>query len=236
MPSEWCDLFLKVYSMNFERHWDIRGDNNRGWIDHRVKAFIDGIEVGHLTISYIPKDRFARHYEYGPVSYAIHISGACVGDGPSVKWVANLHWHVFKNLGSWNEANEVQRTINEMSFEEAMNFFYKTLVPVYEKVYGQKFLEHKEYWVDYPIVAYSYVEKEYRRKGIGTALYIEGAKWMQENGMTLYSSTLCSGNAEEFWNGLLSKGIAKPSKRRQVDRSCNYEAYCPRYEIDLENV
>lgn len=56
-----------------------------------------------------------------------------------------------------------------------------------------------------PLVDYIRVYDQYARQGIGTMLYVEGTKWMNELGMDLYASGLQSDEAKAVWKAMAGK-------------------------------
>lgn len=84
------------------------------------------------------------------------------------------------------------------------------------------FCSFKKYHVDYPIVDFIRVYDKYQRQGIGTQLYIEAAKYMEELGFVLRSSTLQSSAAESVWKSMSKKGIARMIPKRNVDQGRRY--------------
>ena len=37
--------------------------DKRGWVFHRINAYVDGEVAGHITLSYIPRDRWESIYQ-----------------------------------------------------------------------------------------------------------------------------------------------------------------------------
>jgi hypothetical protein len=220
--------------MIFKASIDISGDNNRGWIDHRISAILEGEDVGHITISYIPQKRFNEHYSEGVVDFLSKINGGPrkPDSGINKKWISSMYWHY--NSEGYMEANSVLNSINQMSDGEAFKFYNDTIKPYCKKKYGKEFNDFKKYHVDYPIVSFIIVEPNYRHNGIGTALYVEGARLMKkEFGMNLYSSTTQSGSAELAWASMARRGIAVPAPTRKIDTSNDYKrGHAPRYMIN----
>ncbi len=194
------------------------GDSNRGWIDHKIEAIINGEVVGYIVVSYIPSDRFALHYPEGPVDYAWKIAGSPSRSGPITKeWIASMYWS--NHNESWGEANDRYESIKAMSEQDALTFYRNYIVPFCNKKYGKEFLRFKEHWVDYPTVGFISVECFRRGRGIGTALCVQAHKVMMSNfNLPLHSSTLQSDAAKRMWSKMLEQGIAVQAPLRKCDK------------------
>ena len=180
------------------------GEENRGWVVDKLSAFIDGEEVGYLKIEYIPAAKWEKWYK-SPLDYMVHIHGWSVGQfgTPDVmgtmtvkklKSMAWYFWHKeFPNIEPGPE----------------MDHLVKKLERGVERKYAKKLEEFKEYHFDAPKPAWIEVKPEFRRRGIGTALYLEASRQMRARGLTLRASTLQSGSAEGVWRSLLERGLAE---------------------------
>lgn len=80
------------------------------------------------------------------------------------------------------------------------------------KKYGRQFKQFLHYYVDKPIVDYIRVEPEYRRQGIGTALYRAAQKWLHDRGMKLYASGLQSDEAKAAWKNMRKQWPVKAER------------------------
>jgi hypothetical protein len=69
--------------------------------------------------------------------------------------------------------------------------------------------------VNKPIVDYINVNEDYRRTGIGTALYFAGANWMRNIGMQLYASSIQSDEARSVWSKFKNKGYVNSDGERK---------------------
>lgn len=56
-----------------------------------------------------------------------------------------------------------------------------------------------DFLVDKPTVGYILVDEKFKRRGIGTQLYFEAAKWCQSKGLRLYASGIQSESAQAVW-------------------------------------
>lgn len=210
---------------------DSEGDNNRGWIVHKVSAVTPYMgtkkEIGYLKISYIPEDRFENHYK-SVIDYILNIQGySCNRKYYESKrdWIASLAYTFYHkswvgpgNWVGWHNANRLMDYIHSAP-DSHLDYILDKIRRDVNKVYSRNFREFRNTYVNYPIVDYISVDKEFRRLGLGTELYIAGGKWMKELGMALHSSTCQQEKAAAVWNSMLMKGIAKPSKFRKVDRT-----------------
>ncbi len=198
---------------------DVEGNENRGWIVHRIRAYKDGKVVGYLKLSYIPKDRFDDHYP-GILNYLTQIGGKSVlpYDMKTVPWeeipADKLGEHIYHMAMaahmSWNEANYLSKLGegNPERIKQIVMGLEKKLL----KQDGKQFRRFRAHTVDKPIVDFIRVEPEYRKQGIGTKLYDAAVRWMKNLGLPLYMALDTKGPTEKIWNKLEKKYSTKIEK------------------------
>jgi GNAT superfamily N-acetyltransferase len=211
-------------AITFEYFNDIEGDNNRGWQVDQIKAFVDGQEVGYLKLSYIPRERFNRYYP----SIFNWLSQM---EGKHILPFNKQHLDPFKHL----DAGEIKRALHNALYYyvklEGLRYNEVESLPDSELLLwlrkaegaahtqsGDKFEDFYAYYVNRPLVDYIHVNKDFRQRGIGTALYIAGAKWMAQKGMQMYASTLQQPEAAAAWKKMQERGWVKIARMADKDR------------------
>lgn len=197
---------------------DSEGNKNRGWTVHKLEAFVDGKEVGYLKISYIPKERFKAHYPH-----IINYLGKIAGQG---------EFDRIKNDEDLFRALQLRRYIPLYPDEDSSNKeLIKQGLKEVKNRYGKAFRQFKNFHVDKPLVDYIRVAsgspnslsapatESWRRQGIATALYYEGAKWLWKNyGFYLWASGVQSAEAKAAWQKMMKDGhVVKVGKRYHID-------------------
>ncbi len=221
--------------ITFKYDDDSEGDDNRGWQIYRIDAFVNGEHAGYLKISNIPRERFERYYPT-VLNYMAMIGGR-TGVLPFDK--RDAHYRDLDN-------EELRIAVRNLSYRNRKyNELWATgegipdsregILAIIEDIikndldeYHKKFKDFEEYHVDNPFVDYIRVfsgellsdktEKSFQRQGIGTALYLEGAKYLKKKGLMLRASGLQTDEARAIWKYLESKNLTKKiGKYRYID-------------------
>ena len=167
------------------------------WIVHKIDALVDNKPVGHLNISYIPKERFDEQY----ASIFDFISGegqAWAKDFYNMPQEDRLK-EMSKGLGGWPGLSKEE--IGKLSSDEKDKLEKKYTKIAYVK-YKKRFDDFKEFHVDKPLVDYIRVPDDMRRNRIGVALYEFGARWLAKKGFKLHASGIQSNEAKASWEWL----------------------------------
>lgn len=198
----------------FELWPDVEGDLNRGWIVDQIVALVDDNPIGYIKISYIPKERFEKWY---PNIFA---------------WLENFKGHHFYNftdhmkenpIEKWDE-DETKEFLKKLTdywggnryfitkFDYEKGNIIKQLLKAIKndkrfKQYMKNFIDFKNYHVDKPLVDYISVENEWKRKGIGTELYKEAAKYLASKELKLHASNIQSDEAVHVWKKFQDQGL-----------------------------
>lgn len=228
--------------IRLERHADTEGDDNRGWQVDEVRAFVGDIQVGYLKMSYIPLERYKRYYPsiFNYLDQVGGWSGLMgdfknraadwhtFDDDRLKKLIKNVEWRGFHN--------DYSRKPEELDHD------HKTLVQWAARLeaqllagrYGEQFKQFRKSHVNKPLVDYIRVAKggrddavtrrdqdklggpnssiNYRKKGIGRAMYLEGAQWLKEQGMVLRASSLQQPEAAAAWMSFKRDGLTRKDK------------------------
>ncbi len=207
---------------------DIEGDQNRGWVVHKIEAYLAGENVGYLKISYISSERFKRHYPH-LLNYLSKMEGHCVLPFKKKDWhwkdipVEELRSSVYVialEAGfTWTESCSLSEQAKQVDDKRLM-LLMEGLVRKLKKRKTAAFRHFKGYHVDKPIVDYIQVNEGFRRQGIGTALYRAGYRWMKSKGLPFYASTIQTKEAVAAWKGMAN---IFPMKRERIRvRTGNY--------------
>jgi GNAT superfamily N-acetyltransferase len=229
--------------IRFERIEDSEGDCNRGWQVDKLVAWMDGIrsvgigidgspeEVGYLKLAYIPKKRFDDHFKAGALSYADQIAGHRVFPAPK-DWETNPDARASHDIdgfddhqlrefvrgASWSFLNRdfsygaSHAKLQSMDRRQLMDQV-KEIRAAVEHRFSAEYRRFRRNVVDKPMVDFIRVHDGYRRLGIATALYVEGARWMAEKGLRLYASSNQSTEAAAAWGWMQNAGWVNRDSR-----------------------
>lgn len=216
-----AEIEFKVYEKSPRK-----GDGlNRGWVVHLIEAYVNGEEAGYIKISYIPKENFEKEYPT-IIHYVDKIHGNRLWppkdrfEKKVPKGARYPHWsdhlnkmdlvtqvlsiapmayaNMFHRREEWYSPEKVKEL--EGKTEPELKKIKNDLIKVLEKEHGEAFRGFAKFHVDKPIVDYISVEKDFRRKGIATALYLKAAKWLAGKGMKLHASGIQSKAAQKTWD------------------------------------
>lgn len=219
-----------MQSLTFKRIEDAEGDDNRGWQIDKVVPMLDGKEVGYLNMSYIPRARFMARYTAGVLSYCDLMEGHCLfdrseGRGGKSHDIASFDdetLRLFVRRAAWTFLHRDFSMGDELAAMDrsAMLALVSTITERATLLHQNKFDAFRRFHVDKPLVDFIRVDDELQGRGIGLALYAEGAKWMAEKRMQLRSSSLQSTGAPAAWRKMEALGwVLKGRKRRRIDAS-----------------
>lgn len=222
--SNLLDRSKNGHQIKFVYRDDIEGDQNRGWQVDLIEAFIEEQKVGYLKLSYIPRERFNRYYP-SILNWLAQI------DGKSILPYKKCALDPFKYLSAEeiksvlehmvlyyiNVAGLDRRNVHNLSDDKLHFWLRKAETAMYERS-EDRFEDFYAYFVDRPLVDYIHVEPSFRRLGIGTALYIAGAKWMAKKGMLMFASGIQQPEAAAAWDKMALKGFVKQMRMADKDR------------------
>ena len=242
---------------------DDEGDDNRGWIAHRIDAFIDGKPAGYIRTTYVDSERFKEWYP-SLLHFMAHIQGKGLPGGTSNKAKTPLEEmddatlnqimrELYKEGYSWTRNNfkEVYGDYKEMDRPTLLKTLKTILAKDPEfKDKRKAFNDFKKYFVDKPIVDYIKVydserfmgrsdhpdkgETDFRGQGISTSLYRKMAEFLKSKGLRLYASKMQSPEAKLAWKGLERRGWVKTEGgRRYLDPSVITELRGDSEAIDI---
>ena len=184
---------------------------NRGFVLDQIVAIIDGVQVGSLKIEYVPENLYRRFYP-GVLNFMAQIKGSNVLplDERAMPWRKLSREGLIKIL-CYNGYGVPGDARDFANYTDAK---LRDMVAAYEQKLlagkeGREFREFFSFHVDKPFVAYIEVNEEFRGRGIGTALYFEGARWMREKGMVFRSSRMQSDEAKIVWDKFKERGLTR---------------------------
>lgn len=180
-----------------------------GFVLHEVHAYINNEKAGYLKISYVPRQNYQKIYKTG-MDYARKCHGWCcgLGDNTDRDVLQQAAWYCFLD-------NDLNEKIKTMSAEE-LNDVFQMVEEHISKNLSEQIRKFKRFHINKPLVDSIQVFLPFRRQGIGTALYLEGARWMKEKDMFLHASGLQSESAEKCWDKFLKLGLAKSKSGRII--------------------
>jgi GNAT superfamily N-acetyltransferase len=201
----------KQPKLHFEYITDSEGDKNRGWQVDEIRAFNDIEKVGYLKLTYIPSKRFKEWYP-SILHFLSNVEGKlCLPmdyrKTPLKKIpLDELHpcraaMYVFRHV-----PYEEQVRLEKLPNDEKLAYFLE-LEKAAKKLYGKRFKEFKEYFVDKPYVDFIRAEDGYQNQKIGTALYDAGNQWMKSKGLKLYGSGTQTIQAKGAWDKFQKQGL-----------------------------
>lgn len=185
---------------------------NRGWVDDRVVAYSDGMEVGYIKTSYIPLANFQKFYPT-IFNWMDQIAGHCIFDSDK----EHYHWRELNNIGKrqliknlWSRANHEMgclQTLSEQAPDYELNGIISELESYFDKQYSGDFSQFKSYHIDRPHVAFIKVDEGYRLKGVAKKLYYEASKYLDQKQLLLHASTLQTDGPKVFWDKARKHGL-----------------------------
>lgn len=226
--------------IEFKKNLDTEREN-RGFVVHRLDAYVDGVHAGYLKISYIPSDLFKK---FNPTIF---------------HWMANFdgqttiipldkefsHYTDFDRnekirlLKYWSGSySDINRDFSKFSDDELTKMIRSIESQIAKgrdpdaKHIKKRYDEFIAWHVDKPKVDYIDVKTkdsfnqnyqddtraDFRRQGIALAMYQEGAKWMDSMGLRLYASTLQQPEAEAAWKKMDRLGwVERDGERLYLD-------------------
>lgn len=212
---------------------DVEGEN-RGFVTHRVSAWVEDLFLGHVDIAYVDKDAYAEHnptefhhmsnfgghghtkkhvlISQSPPSYETYpIDITADGDEDALE----ARKSVIHHLVGWGSEKH-HETITR--YEDFLKLARSTRR--YKENMG-KIKEFMSFHFENPYVGYSMVRdsdhkgivEDSRGKGVGTLLYAACAHAMRADGLSFSASSLRSPEADRLWAGFEEKGWTEPSEK-----------------------
>lgn len=199
---------------------DAEGDDNRGWTVHQIFAMGGDELAGYIKTAYIPQKRFAQRYP-NIVPYLCHMKGKVllpVGvetiEECNDEQLRKSCSHIAYETLPWGIASENVRMMSNYGKQSLMTFWNEG-VKTLEERYGKEFEAFRDFHVDKPIVDYVRVMDGYRRRGIATALYLEMAHYLAEQGLVLRASGLQAKEAAAWWDKAEKAGLVATAKDKR---------------------
>lgn len=199
-------------------------DPREPWIEHRVDAvlldrmlpdralgpnfnpdvhpWIPG-RIGYLKITYTPRAQWESFYP--TVWHYMRTREGFTSIDPDGT-EANIRQELSKYRWGWLSPDELERI--KIRYSESM-----------EKA--------RKHHVDKPVVGFIRVGEEFRRQGVGRAMYLEAARIMQERGMYLYASGTQGPEAEAAWLKFEAEGLVVSVGERRHLRLPAYLLHAP---------
>ena len=208
-----AELYQVRKDLGFSYSENLENKRDSTWRLDQITAYLNAGEVGHIKISYIPSARFDQNYP-GILNWLSQIKGEHVlpceyrrtpwRDIPidalrtcifTMAQAANIGW------ASSCRLNEIAKTASDDTLIEMLSHLEELLKERHEF----SFRQFRSFHVDKPLVDFIYVDKFFRRQGIGTALYRAGFRWMHARGLPFYSSDCQSDLAKLAWQSMRTR-------------------------------
>lgn len=192
-----------------------KGDQlSRGWVVHKIEAFINKKPAGWIKISYVPDEKFKKEYS-NIVQFAEKIAGNLFSLGREYDHLRNKADYPTDNFNNYPLIVQVYglhtqvqawpgytyEKLEELSNKELLELKEKFLKMLWKR-HGKRFEEFQDFHINKPLVDYIKVYPEFQRQRIGVALYEKAAKWLAGKGMKLYASGIQTNEAQKAWEWL----------------------------------
>lgn len=203
-------------SLAFER-LENTGNQPSLWRLDQINVRVAGHEtpIGHLRISYVPGHRveaWTDIYRFlADRGGSFGMFGIKDPHGASHEDWATLAFRVQEKLQGWNAANASCWQQCPLGDIQAALESYR---PRLETLLATRKAEFIDFHVDKPMVDHIEVEAEWRGRGVGQALYEQGAQWMAERHLVLHASGIQTPLAQKAWERL------EKQARVNVEESC----------------
>ena len=187
------------------RHPDSEGNDNRGFSVDALELLVDGNPAGYLKICHIPFHRILQWDGIDAANAALEFqsaarrmkvdefleSGERTGLDPLVshKKLNNLWWNL-EGRGNLHGGGSVAYHVDRP---------YVDYIRVYEPGDHVREIPPFRFRNSRPEAN---VTENYRKSGLGTLLYVEGARWMAERNMLFHASGTRSNEAVAAWETL----------------------------------
>lgn len=203
-------------------------EGDRGWRIDLIEAVVDGAVVGKIKIAYIPSTEWVLRYSSVFNFAAVQGRHFHVGDRDGINWktltltedtLRYLWRSAFYSInGNWPEYCGATEPETNLRAE------IEKLERVLARKLKKEIAEFKKFHVDKPMVDSIRVHESMRRQGIGSALYLQAARWMAERGLRLYASGLQSDEAKGVWKALENQGFVDKDRRGRFIRIVGVES------------
>lgn len=189
VAQRWLEGYQTKEGLEIDFTTDSGKPDGRGWVVQTSFAKITGKQVGFLKFSYIPKEEFKRIYPT-LVHFAVLKEGH--------------HIELEDALRTPEELQRAMLVILGFSMDDPIT--PRKLLNLFKRRFGDRYEAFKDYHVDKPQVEYSHTEEEYRRRGVGVAMYEFTARLLAKRGLGLWSSTTQSTQAKAIWAAMIARG------------------------------
>ena len=196
-------------SFSVQQHTDFAGSPT--YVLYEITATVQGEEAGYIKISYVPYENYRKYM--GTIFHFARTQGESKLHGLSS--VDRLNELTDEDINKIVEAygenirpSPREKELNELPIEEKRDLAKDEIYKYFKKWYQDKYKRWINFHVDKPLVDYIRVYDNWKRQGIGLALYLYGARWAQERGLHLWASDLQEPEAASAWAKLADMGLA----------------------------
>lgn len=212
-----------------------------GHVVHRLEAHLEASEpdyvgfedqqfengeVGYIQVTYVPSEEWERRYT-GPEGF-LRFMGEMKG------WLSKTaEWSRRKQVVEMSRrldsfGNKFSKSDVQALSDHEIEMAFEHYIGKLEEKYGKERKNARKFHADKPRVEFIRVAENYRRQGIGTALYRKMAEILNDNDMPLCSTNLQREAAEKAWEALVQKDWAEPNETQlpfEGDDKTRYELF-----------
>lgn len=213
---------------------DIDDSGCDGWVVDLVEAHLPDGPAGHLKISYIP-DRQMHEVYPDPLSWMVRKTGKFTAlkdllDVPCAQWTAAQLIDALAATDGWAGDPHARRAARAQLDLGALRARWADRRRELQAHHRERYERFRAAHLDRPAVEGSEVlgpgarsaysgsvrvdiaptSRDLRRQGIGRALYLTGALWLERRALHLHASSLQSASARALWQSLTDAGLTAP--------------------------
>jgi hypothetical protein len=192
--------------LQYKRVPDVDEGQNPWFHIDRLEAWLHGEKVGFIRAAWLKRCAFEEGGRFSDLlGYVAYAKGECrvqkyVETGSLRECMSGLSasylpWRVHCDV-DWE--NEDQETLRKY-FSKVFDRIREKHIKGYESARAQ---------AGKPYVDFVRVNTEWRRRGVGTDLYVRMARWLAESDMALHSSGIQTDEAQAAWESFARKVAA----------------------------
>ena len=153
--------------------------DKRGWVFHKIHAFVDGVPAGYIKLSYIPKEKWDSIYKSVWTFRRLMHGNYVVPEELDLADDKTIQKYL---KGKYTCPEDVKSKREDL--ERVMPMYYR-------------------YYVDKPIVDFVRVEDKFRKLGVAKALHLYANEWLKQNfGLKLWLSYSRTDAGKSFYDNV----------------------------------
>jgi hypothetical protein len=163
--------------------------DKRGWVVHKIFAYVNGEEAGYITLSYIAKDKWNQIYHNNPWIF---------------RHIAQGHYDIPENI--LEDRNAIVKYYANAYYPDYPDklSIAESWASYEEKKAKQEFRNYYLYFVDKPIVDFIRTYPKFKRQHIALSLHEFANQWLKTNfGLHLWMSYCRTDDGKCFYDANL---------------------------------